>query len=212
MRAEHVTLIKKAIRMVDYMRADLVRILEAEGTATTLLQPLEKMGDKPASGLYAAFDAATAAKNAQPVTNDEGKHVDDCPCWGCVALRKPELRSVKLTPGEVERVQAGELNPFNPHGVDIPFRDKALPDPAPIGGLQALLNAPPADPNGPRVIVHDIEEFAPPPPPPAPRPLTEYELRKAEIHAQRGTAFGGQVCIAAHAPAGTHCTCPRCKP
>ncbi len=68
MKAEHVTLIKKAIRMVDYMRADLVRILNESGVPS---HPVPS----PTSSLYAAFDAAAVPFRDKDLPAP-GRHID----------------------------------------------------------------------------------------------------------------------------------------
>lgn len=147
MDPKHVSLVKKAIRMIDYMRADLVGILGEVGERTDhgRDEPRIAVADTP-SPLYAAFD--------------------------------------------------------------VPFRDKALPDPEPIGLISAETDEA-SDP----VEVDPVENTDPELSPAAPE-ITEYERLKRRIHAQHGTALFRQnetmVCCAQHAPFGVSCQCPKC--
>lgn len=191
MDPKHVSLIKKAIRMIDYMRADLVGILEAN-----VVQTAEKLINPPS--LYADFDTANAVqpdRMAQvpfrdkalpdPVVNDDGAHFADCPCAGCEFRRNTTVQEAVAQDRDALSVE----DAITVDRLDTSVNPGDVPEPDDTHSL--------------------FTEAVPAPVAPV---ITEYERRKRELHALHGTAGApGEVCGAKYAPPGVACLCAKCR-
>lgn len=153
MDPKHASLIKKAIRMIDYMRADLVGILGETIPNSDDAPPTNPDGRTFAkvasSPLYAAFDTATAAQpDPEPIRLITGE-TDE-------ALQRAAAMARELV---AKREAADQIAQLDNAGITVQTET----------GLPAR-------------VIEPVENTDPEPSPTAPE-ITEYERLKRQLHA-----------------------------